>query len=264
MGNQVDLSSYCHPTLCLLTSAHHVHFTNLARREVCRACARRFAGVGARRSHIGWVWHRNGNNGVRPLDGLIFVPFLRLATPLLWWLCVHRCPIPCTKHLSTRASSSRTLPPIWVPFHWRGMTAIRPCGCGGNSSVRIFQVLGTTAIQGRVFGPDETKRGIQPVAVISARIWREQFSASAQVVGQTIRLNGRLVTIIGVAASQFQGASPLMSSADIWMPVTVDPTFAPELANNILEDKKQTSFAIIGRLVRESSVRKPKLSWTRF
>ncbi len=115
-------------------------------------------------------------------------------------------------------------------------------------SPNYFDVLGTTAIQGRVFGPDETNRGIQPVVIISDRLWREQFGASAQIVGQTIRLNGRPVTIIGVAAPQFQGASPLMSLADIWMPVTVDPTFAPELANNILEDKKQNSFAIIGRL----------------
>jgi predicted permease len=115
-------------------------------------------------------------------------------------------------------------------------------------SPNYFQVLGTAAIQGRTFGPDETKRGIQPVAVISDKLWRQQLDSSNQVVGQTLRLNGRPVTIIGVAAPQFQGASPLMSSADIWMPVTVDPTFAPELGNNVLQDKRQNAFAIIGRL----------------
>jgi predicted permease len=111
-----------------------------------------------------------------------------------------------------------------------------------------FEVLGTRTIFGRTFGSDEAARGIQPVAIISERMWREQLNASPQVVGQTIRLNGRAVTIVGVAAERFQGAAPLMSSADVWMPLTVDSAFAPELGGNLLDDKKRASFTIIGRL----------------
>src|SRR5262249_10564064 len=115
-------------------------------------------------------------------------------------------------------------------------------------SPNYFQVLGTTTIVGRVFGPDENKRGIPPIAVISEKLWREQWNASDQIIGKTVRLNGRVVTIVGVAVPRFQGAAPLMNSADIWIPVTVDQGFAPELAGNVLDDKRQNGFAIIGRL----------------
>jgi len=111
-----------------------------------------------------------------------------------------------------------------------------------------FQVLGTRTQLGRVFEADETRAGIQPVAVISDRLWREQMSSRADIVGQGMRLNGKVVTIVGVAAPDFQGASPIMSSADVWIPVTVDPAFAPELGNNLLDNKKQRMFSVIGRL----------------
>jgi len=111
-----------------------------------------------------------------------------------------------------------------------------------------FQLLGTSTILGRVFGSDEVRRGIQPVAVISERFWREHLNASADIAGKTMRLNGRAVTILGVAAPKFQGASPLMSSADVWIPLTVEPAFAPELAADALDNKKNNAFQIIGRL----------------
>ncbi len=111
-----------------------------------------------------------------------------------------------------------------------------------------FQTLGTKAQMGRLFGPDEARRGIEPVAVVSEKFWREQLGGSPDVVGKTVRLNGRLVNIIGVASEKFQGASPLMSAADIWIPLTVDPAFAPELGGDVLEDRDQSRFAVIGRL----------------
>src|SRR5579884_1280302 len=90
-----------------------------------------------------------------------------------------------------------------------------------------FQMLGTTTILGRTFGKEEERRGIQPVAVISEKLWREQFNEMKDVVGSTIRLNGKPVTVLGIAAAKFQGAAPLTSAADIWLPLTTDPTFAP-------------------------------------
>ena len=99
-----------------------------------------------------------------------------------------------------------------------------------------------------MFQADETNAGIQPVAVISDRLWREQMSSRSDIVGQALRLNGKMVTVIGVAAPDFQGASPMMSSADVWIPVTVDPSFAPELGNNALDNKTSRMFSVIGRL----------------
>jgi predicted permease len=110
-----------------------------------------------------------------------------------------------------------------------------------------FQVLGTRAQLGRTFTSEEEK-GIEPLAVISDRFWREQMGTTQDIVGQTIRLNGKLVTVIGVAAAEFQGASPLISAADIWIPVTVHASFAPELGGNVLQDSRQETFSVVGRL----------------
>jgi len=112
----------------------------------------------------------------------------------------------------------------------------------------FFEVLGTKMQAGRAFSSDESSPGIEPVAVISDRFWREQMSSGQDVVGKTVRLNGRIVTVIGVAAHEFQGPSPLMNSADIWIPVTTDPAFAPELGGNVLADKKRGVFSVLGRL----------------
>jgi predicted permease len=53
-------------------------------------------------------------------------------------------------------------------------------------------------ILGRTFTPAEEQAGAVPVALISEGLWRRKFSASPNVLGQNITLNGRVFTIIGV------------------------------------------------------------------
>jgi predicted permease len=115
-------------------------------------------------------------------------------------------------------------------------------------TTNYFHTLATPAQLGRVFGAEEARRGIGPLAVISDKLWHEQWRAAPDVIGESVRLNGRLVTIIGVAAPGFRGASPLMSAADIWIPLTVDPAFAPELGSDVLNDRDASRFSVIGRL----------------
>src|SRR5262249_41694760 len=54
-------------------------------------------------------------------------------------------------------------------------------------------------------------------------------------VGRTLRINGRPCVLIGVAAEDFRGASPMVYGADVWMPLTVAPAIVPEAADNLLE-----------------------------
>jgi putative ABC transport system permease protein len=111
-----------------------------------------------------------------------------------------------------------------------------------------FEMLGVHTVLGRPFAVEETKRGIPPVAVVSEKLWRQQLGGTPDLVGRTVRLNGHPVAIIGVAAVDFHGASPMMSAADIWLPVTVEAAFAPELGDGVLEDRKKSVFSFIGRL----------------
>jgi predicted permease len=58
------------------------------------------------------------------------------------------------------------------------------------------------------------------VAVISHRLWNGYFRANPKVVGSTVRLNGRAITIVGVAAPDFRGTIGGLAM-DVWTPLSM-------------------------------------------
>ena len=65
-------------------------------------------------------------------------------------------------------------------------------------SGRYFDTLGVRAALGRVVGASDVD-SVSPVATISFRCWQTRFGADPNVIGQTFRLQGELVTVVGVA-----------------------------------------------------------------
>ena len=53
--------------------------------------------------------------------------------------------------------------------------------------------------------------------------------------------------IVGVTPKGFQGASPMMFVADLWLPVSAGTAVAPELAEDALERPQLAMFQFIGR-----------------
>jgi predicted permease len=92
-------------------------------------------------------------------------------------------------------------------------------------TANFFSELGATAHLGRLLDParDEAA-GADPVIVLSHGFWMRHFGSDPQVVGQTLRLNGKPATIIGVASAEFSGLS-LVEPA-LWTPLTQQPYFA--------------------------------------
>ena len=77
---------------------------------------------------------------------------------------------------------------------------------------------------GRLLDPSRDELdGAEPVAVLSYGFWERQFGADPSVVGRTIHLNGKPVTVIGVAGIEFSGLS--LEGPDVWMPITHQPYF---------------------------------------
>jgi predicted permease len=89
-------------------------------------------------------------------------------------------------------------------------------------SGNYFEVLGVKPSYGRVFTPDEDgdKLGAYPVAVISQRVWLGRFQGDPRVVGKSLRVNQRELTVVGVAPAEFRGTIPGLAF-DIWIPVTM-------------------------------------------
>ena len=85
-----------------------------------------------------------------------------------------------------------------------------------------FAVLGVQTAIGRAFDPvGDGRPGASPVVVLSRRFWVRRFNGDVAAVGQTIRLNGELFTVIGIAPEGFQGTG--VTAADAWMPLNVLP-----------------------------------------
>jgi len=89
-------------------------------------------------------------------------------------------------------------------------------------SGNFFDVLRIKPMLGRTFLPEESgdKPAAYPVAVISHRMWQRRFGGDPGVLGKTIRLNRRELTIIGVAPPEFRGTRAGLAY-DVWAPITM-------------------------------------------
>jgi predicted permease len=81
-----------------------------------------------------------------------------------------------------------------------------------------FGLLGVPAQVGRLFTSGELRPETPTfLAVLGDRIWRDQFAARRDVIGQAIELDGRRFTVIGVAEPDFHGADN--DAVDVWIPM---------------------------------------------
>jgi predicted permease len=116
-------------------------------------------------------------------------------------------------------------------------------------SGNYFQVLGLHPALGRLIGPeDETAKNANPVAVLSYDYWKSRFAADAGVVGQTLLVNGRAFTIVGVAPSNFQTAIGGYRPG-LFVPISMSEVIIPAFVPGDNLDSHQTVWlTLIGRL----------------
>ncbi len=69
---------------------------------------------------------------------------------------------------------------------------------GTAAAADLFTVLETPPLLGRVFTADECVAGRDTVLLLTEEMWRTRFAAKPDVLGQTLRISGRVYTIIGV------------------------------------------------------------------
>jgi predicted permease len=82
-----------------------------------------------------------------------------------------------------------------------------------------FDMLGLRAALGRTFAAEENATpNTHPVVVLGHGYWQSAFGGDATVVGQTVRLNRRPYTVIGVAPAAFKGMFPALE-VDMYVPM---------------------------------------------
>jgi predicted permease len=118
---------------------------------------------------------------------------------------------------------------------------------GEMVSTNYFNVLGTPPHIGRLFTSDDSEQpGATPLAVLSHRFWMRRFNGDPAIVGQTLVLNGRPLTVIGVTPEGFHGTTVLTS--DLWVPVTMVGELASRLPPAILTSRESAWLVMGARL----------------
>ncbi len=107
----------------------------------------------------------------------------------------------------------------------------------------FFELLGGDAALGRTFTTAEydTPDGY-PVAVLSHDLWKRRFGSDPDVVGRTVDLNDRSVTVVGVMPDGFRGVDP---DAELWIPMGM---ISLVRSADVLESRGTRFLPVIGRL----------------
>jgi predicted permease len=100
-------------------------------------------------------------------------------------------------------------------------------GSGMFVSGSYFPVLGVQPALGRLISPqDDQKTGESAVVVLSHPYWTRQFGGRGEVINQPMVVNGRTLTIVGIAPPNFTGTT-LGTNADVFVPITMRGVLTP-------------------------------------
>src|SRR4051812_42867646 len=85
-----------------------------------------------------------------------------------------------------------------------------------------FDVLGVRPVLGRFFFREKAvdPPAVAPRIVLSYRLWQTRFQGDRRIIGKTLRVNQRPLTIIGIAPANFQGTMTGVVH-DVWVPLTM-------------------------------------------
>jgi ABC-type antimicrobial peptide transport system permease subunit len=112
-------------------------------------------------------------------------------------------------------------------------------------SANYFDTLGVHPVRGGTFTDEESRLDASGlVAVISYRLWQNQFQAAESVIGRAVELNGHPATIVGVSPPRFQGVW-LAEMSDVWVPLLGYSRIHGALA---LNQGRSGAIGMVGRL----------------
>src|SRR5436190_13114983 len=111
-----------------------------------------------------------------------------------------------------------------------------------------FSVLGVGPELGRVIqAEDDAAPGASPIVVLSYNFWKAHFGAAPDVVGRKVLINQHPMTIIGVAAREFQGVDVAAVPA-LWLPAAMNAEAIPGIYDEHLLQSPTRWMQILGSL----------------
>jgi putative ABC transport system permease protein len=189
------------------------------------------------------IWATNAGNGwtrapVSPLDFIDWrarsQSFERMAAARFWFY-------------SLAASSTRNGRADPEQVH------------GMRVSPGFFEALGVTPPLGRTFLVEEEQPGRDRVVILTHAIWQRRFAADPALIGQTVSIDARPYTVVGILPRDFWFYPILGKPVELWMPFAFEPSELARDARSIivfgllksgmpLERARAEMAAIAGRL----------------
>lgn len=109
---------------------------------------------------------------------------------------------------------------------------------GAYVTANFFRMIGEQPIRGRDFTDADDVPGAEPVVLVGYTIWQTRYGDEENVVGQLVRVNGLVATIVGVMPEGMR----FPDNTDLWLPQANLPA-ASDTGNRGVR-----SFSVVGRL----------------
>lgn len=117
----------------------------------------------------------------------------------------------------------------------------------GIISGNYFRVIGLEPVVGRLTTTQDDGPSAAPVTVLSHDFWMEQFGGDSALVGRTLRINGKVATVIGVV----QRAPHYPERTDVFVNMVTSPH---HLSATMVTDRSHRMTELFARLAPGATV----------
>jgi predicted permease len=109
-----------------------------------------------------------------------------------------------------------------------------------------FDTLGVKTALGRPIQPEDDRTvDAHPVVVLSHAFWQRRFGSDRNIIDKKILLNGKPMTVLGVAQPGFRGTN-ILEPPDVYLPLAMQRMLMPNSAR--LEDRRLYFLQLFARL----------------
>jgi len=121
-----------------------------------------------------------------------------------------------------------------------------------------FSVLGVRPALGRALTPeaDQVPNG-EPLVVLNYAFWKERWGGDLGIVGKTLLVNNRNLTVVGVAQAGFDGVEA-DRAANLFVPIMMQEAFMGERKTPLLTDRRTRWMQAFGRLKPGATIEQAK------
>jgi len=139
-------------------------------------------------------------------------------------------------------------------YRWSGFNITegnRPESIDGiKASADLLPLFGVQPLVGRFFAADEMQPGHDQVAIIGYRLWQTRYGANPAILGNTIDLDERRYTIVGVMPARFRFTWD--QEMDVFVPLALTPNELSEAGRGTSRDLQAQARLQPGVTVKEA------------